>query len=113
MTDRTYAFAAWYIDDHGQIDYELAETEDEAANYAAWADGDGTALGLQRADGTTVPIDEWPEFAEAKRRQREYEKQLRDNPPAPAPTRRARDPFRGVELEIETAEPEWLGEHHG
>jgi hypothetical protein len=103
-----YTFAVWYINDHGQIDYDLAETEEEAARFAAWADGDGTALGLQRADGSTVPIAKWPAFSDAKRRERERWQEQRNNPP-PIPTRRAHDPFMGREIDIETAEPNWLG----
>lgn len=68
MDEPTYTCAAWYIDDYGAANYELAETEQEAAEYAAWADGDGTALGLQRADGTTVPAAKWQAFAEEKRK---------------------------------------------
>lgn len=112
-TEPTYTCAVWYLDDYGQIDYELAETEDEAAKFAAWADGDGTALGLQRVDGTTLPAADWRAFADAKRRQREAEQERRDNPPPPIPTRRSADPFKGYALDIETTEPEWLGERRG
>lgn len=109
MSEPVYTYAVWYIDDRGQIDYELAETEEEAAKHAAWADGDGTVLGLQRADGSIVPAAEWRAFAEAKRRMREREQERRDNPPPPVPTRRAKDPFMGRSIDIETAEPDWLG----
>lgn len=102
-------FAAWFINDHGQVDYELAETEIEAAKYAAWADGDGRALGLQRADGSTVRVADWPVYTEVVRGMRQAEQDRRDNPPPPIPRRRAVDPFEGRVIHIETAEPDWLG----
>ena len=113
LEEPTYTCAVWYIDDRGQIDYELATDEEDAAKIAAWADGDGTALGLQRADGTTVPAAQWRALAEAKRRQRQAEQDRRDNPPPPIPVRLAQDPFRGREIEIEVGEPDWLGERRG
>jgi hypothetical protein len=113
MSEPAYTCAVWYIDDHGQIDYELAQNESEAARLAAWADGDGTALGLQRADGSTLPAATWQEFADEKRRQREAERERWENPPPPVPIRRALDPFRGRELDIEVTEPDWLGERRG
>jgi hypothetical protein len=112
MSEPTYTYAVWYLDDYGQIRYELAEDEDEAARYGAWADGDGTALGLQRADGSTVQAAEWTALAEAKRKLRQAEQDRRDNEPPPA-TRRAHDPFKGYALDIEVTEPDWLGERRG
>jgi hypothetical protein len=113
MAEPDYHYAAWYIDDRGQIDYELAETEEEAAKLAAWADGDGAALGLQCADGTLVPAAQWRGFAEAKRHLLELDQQRRDDPPPSIPTRQAKDPFTGRAIHIETAEPDWLGERRG
>lgn len=106
--DPVYNFAAWYVDDYGQVDYELAETEEEAAKFAAWASGDGTALGLQRSDGSTVRAADWPAYTEAVRQLRQAEQDRRGNTP-PIPRRRALDPFDGRVVFIETAEPDWLG----
>jgi hypothetical protein len=110
MTNTTYTCAAWYTDDYGQATYELAQTEEQAAQAAAWADGYWEVLGLQWASGETVPADQWQAFSEAKRRLRQAEQNRRANPAPPPPTRRTYDPFRGHDINIETAEPDWLGD---
>lgn len=114
MTEEpTYTCAVWYLDDHGQINYDLFPDEADAANCAVGYDGNGTVLGLQWADGQTVPARQWPAFAYAKRREAERWQQRRDNPPPPTPTRLTRDPFTARAIAIETTEPDWLGERRG
>jgi hypothetical protein len=110
MTDEPeYPCAVWYIDDYGQIRYDLDIDEESAARMAVAYDGDGTVLGLQWADGRTIPAGEWRAFAEARRRLRQLEQDRRDNPQPPVPTRRTNDPFRGRPIDIEVTEPGWLG----
>jgi hypothetical protein len=110
MADESvYTCAVWYLNDHGQIDYELFKTEDEAARIAASLDGDGTVLGLQYPGGRTVRREEWHAFASEKEREEQRWRDLRENPPPPIPTRPAVDPFKGRPIDIETAEPDWLG----
>jgi hypothetical protein len=113
MSEPTYTCAVWYLDEYGQIDYELCENELGAAYDAAIYDGDGTVLGLQRADGSTVPAGVWLELEEAKHKLRELKEQRRRNQPPPPETRRAKDPFKGYTLDIEVEEPDWLGERRG
>lgn len=108
-TEPEYPCAVWYIDDYGQISYDLDTDEEAAARLAVAHDGDGTVLGLQWSDGRTVPVAEWRAFADAKRRQRQLEQERRDNPPPPIPMRRAKDPFEGRTIDIEVTEPDWLG----
>jgi hypothetical protein len=103
------AFAAWFLDSHGHPDYDLCATEEEAATAAAGADvyNDGTPLGLQRADGTLVPAEQWSALAAAiKDLRRVRAERWRTRP---APTRPSRDPFTGTPINIEVTEPEWLG----
>lgn len=108
MDDR-YTCAVWYLDDHSQINYELFGAEKEAARVAVYYDGDGTVLGLQLADGSTIPRNQWRMFADAKRRWLQAAQDRRDNPPPPTPTRPSQDPFEGCRIDIELSEPEWLG----
>lgn len=113
MDELTYTCAVWYLDDHGQINYDVFPDEPDAANCAVGYDGDGSVLGLQWADGTTVARRDWTAFADAKRREAEQWEERRNNPPEPTPTRRTYDPFKGIAIDVETSEPEWLGERRG
>lgn len=106
-----YTCAIWDIDEYGDVDYQLCETEQEAAAAGAWVEvyGDGSVLGLQCADGTAVPYDQWEALAAAVRKLREDEAARRRNASPPAQTRKVRDPFRSAEVDVEVTEPAWLG----
>ena len=105
-----YTCAVWFIDDFGRTDYELFESSEVAARSAVAYEYNGTVLGLQNADGSTVAADDWPEFADEMRRWRDAEQGRHENQPPPPRTRPARDPFRGNNVEIEEAEPGRLGQ---
>lgn len=100
--------ALWYYR-YGP-DYDLQDSEAEAARWAVvLEDGDEPALilGVQFADGRTIPADQWEALAEARTqaRQEEANRPL----PTPIPTHTMRDPFRGEEVEVEDDSPSWVG----
>jgi hypothetical protein len=113
MGEPTYTCAVWYLNDHGQIDYDVFSDEASAANCAVGYDGDGTVLGIQWADGTSQRRGQWQAFQDAKQRERERWEQERNDPRPEPETRRTYDPFKGNAIDIETSEPEWLGDRRG
>lgn len=104
--------AVWYLrwghPDHP--DYDLADTEREAADLAAGieaSDDGGTIEGVQFADGRTIKAADWTELHAARERRRAAESQWMSRPPVP--TRSGRDPFSGKAIEVETDSPAWVG----
>lgn len=104
--------ALWYLR-YGQPDYDLCDTEEEAARYGAYMaeDGGGSVLGAQFPDGRVIARDDWAAYALAVRQQEEeWRQQAAERRAAPPPVMRdARDPFEGKPLQIEVSEPAWLG----
>lgn len=104
--------ALWYLR-YGNADYDLHDSEREAADSAVYMEDDcqGIALGIQFPDGRTIARDSWPEFAAAGGRRNEAYEQSRARQAAaePRPVRKASDPFSGQPVEIEADEPAWLG----
>lgn len=104
--------ALWYVRYH-QPDYDLHDSEREAAEAAVYMEdyGHGVALGVQFEDGRLIVAGEWPEMRAAYERLREAEARQREAWAAaePRPVRKAVDPFDGRLLEIDADEPAWLG----
>lgn len=113
MADDEYAVAVWLMH-YGAPDYELHETEQGAASYAASVEGQGagSVLGAQFSDGRLVPVKHWKAYHAEGRRRREAEERQRAEYAArpPTPTREIRDPFEHRPLQVEADEPAWLGE---
>lgn len=113
MTEwRDLPIAIWFRTWDNHIDFDLDDTEQEAADWAvAKEDSDypATILGVQFKDGRTIKASEWPALAEARRRARQREQERRDNPPPPTPERTVRDPFTGSQVQVEAVSPDWLG----
>ena len=99
--------------------YELYDDEAEAAAAAVAMQEDnlgeyGVAMGVQYDDGRALSCENWPAY-EAERQRRKardaaraaaYASQPRTPPP---PQRVIKDPFCGYEMDIDVAEPGWLG----
>lgn len=115
MTDAEdeYVVAVWLMR-YGSPDYELHESEEDAASYAASVtdQGAGAVLGAQFADGRLIPVKHWKAYHTEGRRRREAEGRQRAEYAVqpPRPTRGIRDPFEHRQLEVEADEPAWLGE---
>ena len=107
-----YAMALWWMR-YNSPDYELYETEREAADFGSYLEdeGDGVVLGVQFADGRTIARAGWREYREARARRRDEDARRRaqEATRAPVPMREARDPFTGTAVKIEVSEPSWLG----
>jgi hypothetical protein len=107
-----YTVALWYMR-YGSPDYDLCETEQEAAAMAVYMVDDGRASvsGVQFADGRLVPIRDWQAYHDEARRRHAAEKAERDECASrpPAPSREALDPFERRRVKIEASEPAWLG----
>ena len=102
--------ALWYDRGYGRIDYDLEDGEAEAARWAVVledSDEPAAILGVQFADGRTIPATHWGALAEAREQARQEEAN-RPVPP-PIPTHTMRDPFRGDEVEVEDESPAWVG----
>ena len=113
MSTETGQVAVWYMQ-YGSPDYELCETEEAAASFAAYAmdDGQCAVLGAQFPDGHAVRREDWDAYAAAWTRKIEAETRADDARQArtPPPTRKTRDPFEHRQVEIKVSEPAWLGE---
>ena len=107
-----YTVALWYYR-HGAVDYDLYETEEDAARLAVHLEdyGEASVVGAQFPDGRTVRLGKWPAYQEAVRQEREREACERAEQAARPPIeyRQARDPFGGQPVAIEEGEPAWLG----
>lgn len=109
MTDE-YTCAVWYMR-YFNAYYELCDTEEEAARYAVFLrdDGGGSVMGVQFADGRTIPRSEWALMDEVEEQMHAEEAaQAAQQPPA-RPVRTVRDPFQGEPVAVEVDEPAWLG----
>lgn len=108
----TYTCAVWYMR-YFRPEYELCADEKEAAEYAVavFDGGSGSILGVQFADGRTIPVNDWNFFDETmKRLDAENEARIAaQKAVVPPPAREALDPFNGEPLKIELDEPAWLG----
>lgn len=104
--------AIWYMR-HFSPGYRLYDNESEAATAASYMDDGGQASvsGVQFSDGRVIDRDAWAAYREAVQEKCDAElRQLERQAAAPpVPKRKILDPFGGRELEIETAEPGWLG----
>lgn len=113
MSSREYQAAVWIVS-YGSPDYELFETEEAAAGFAAHAmdNGQCSVLGVQFADGRSVRREDWKAYAAAEDRKLQAWAAEADavKDRTPPPMREARDPFRHRQIEIEVSEPSWLGE---
>ena len=100
---------------YGSMDYELYDSEDEAANAAVGMVDANTAApcGIQFPDGRLIDSDEWPALGAAEERVRRWESELAARKPEPRPQRKIRAPFGGGEVEIDVGAPQWLGESQG
>jgi hypothetical protein len=105
--------ALWYWS-HGSIQYQLYNTEQEAARGAVYMadDGDhGFPAGIQRQDGTWTALDDWEAYeTERDRINDEVWRRIREEDKKPKPpTRKIRPPFNDREITIYATEPDWLG----
>ena len=78
-TETTYRVAVWIMR-YGSPDYELCETEEAAASFAAYAmdDGQCAVLGAQFPDGHAVRREDWDAYAAAWTRKIEAETRADD-----------------------------------
>lgn len=108
----TDSVALWYSRYHSP-DYELCDSEEEAARLGVGMEDSGGAsvLGVQFADGSTIERDNWPAFRAAQewfwKAQRESQEASDAQPPVPR--REVLDPFCGHALKIRASDPQWLG----
>jgi hypothetical protein len=105
--------ALWYDSCIGGVDYDLEDSETDAADYAVALENSDTPadiLGIQFPDGRTVAANQWAALVEARERATQRWRERMANPPAPTPTRTVHDPFRGEQVEVETGEPDWIGQ---
>jgi hypothetical protein len=115
MSDGDENSAALWIMRYDRPDYDLYDSEAEAATMAVYHEDvilheNGIPLGVQFDDGRVLRMEDWPRFA-AERRDRAIERAAKAAvpEPAPRPVRAIRDPFEGKPLEVDAAEPAWLG----
>lgn len=88
-----YTVALWYYR-YSSPDYDLFETETEAADFGTFLEdrGEGSVTGAQFADGRVVKCGKWDAYREAQRRRRdEYERASAERESAP-PVPGARSP---------------------
>lgn len=105
--------ALWYMR-YGAPNYEIFDDEHEAAERALSFDetDEGSALGVQYEDGSTLDWDDWNALTEArKHREDEIQRRRAEAAASLEPvTRQIRDPFTGYLLRIDDREPDWLGD---
>lgn len=107
-----YECAVWFW--RYQVpDYDLFETEQEAAEFAVGMEDNcnGAASGVQFRDGRLIKRDDWVALrtAEADRNALYIAQAEARANATPPPTRVARDPFSGTEIKVELSEPDWVG----
>ena len=102
--------ALWYLR-YGHADYELYDSEAEAADAAVAMIEANTAAptGAQFPDGRLIAREEWPAFAEAEERYQRHQAAWLARKPQPKPVRKAAAPFGGGQIEVDADEPSWLG----
>ena len=112
MSSETAQVALWYVR-YGHFDYDLHDSEDEAAGAAVAMIEANTAApcGVQFPDGRLIVREEWPAFAAAERQQQAWYAQAarRRREYKSPPQRKVTAPFGGGEIEIDADEPSWLG----
>lgn len=110
MSEDTCAVWIWR---YGRPDYELADSEEEAARIAVSIEDaeSGAIAGVQFSDGRVIRSEEWAAFkAESDRRFKEWREQVAQAPAVPpTPKRMVQFPFGSDKVEIEADEPGWLG----
>jgi hypothetical protein len=99
---------------YGSHQYELFDTEAEAARRAVGIgdSGEAAVIGIQFADGRLINRDDWQAYkdadGEAYKAMIERSREERRHPRRV--TRKIRDPFSSVEVSVYADEaPEWLG----
>jgi hypothetical protein len=105
--------ALWYWRYH-QIDYDIWDSEEEAAGIAVGMEdnGDASVAGIQFPDGRLIERNEWSAYAEAMERRDRAESEARKAAAKakPRPMRKIMAPFTGGrQIEIDADEPSWLG----
>jgi hypothetical protein len=104
--------ALWFYR-NGHPDYDLCETEDEAALLAVVMADDAMAcpVGVQFASGRTVPLAEWAAFTQARERfyADQIEQRARLLERRAEPVRTVRSPFGDEPVEVPADDPPWLG----
>lgn len=111
MADEQCALWFWR---HYSLDFDLYDTEEEAARAAVAMEdnGDANVQGVQFRDGRCLDRDNWPAYEQAESRIRQEEKEWAARYAAePArPTREIRDPFKRREvLTVDEDTPGWVG----
>ena len=105
--------ALWYWR-YRQIDYELFDSEDEAATAAFYMEDDGRAsvAGVQFADGRIIEQKKWTALNEATRQILAAERadHIKRQAEPPRPTRKVRAPFADRIIEIDVDSPPWIGQ---
>ena len=102
--------ALWYLR-YGRMDYEVYDSEAEAADVAVSMIEANTAApcGVQFPDGRAIEREEWPAFGEAEKRYERYQSAWLARKPEPKPVRKITAPFGGGQIEVDADEPSWLG----
>lgn len=105
--------ALWYWR-HYQIDYDLFDSEEEAASVGVYMQDDGgcSVAGAQFADGRIIAVGQWPAWASAWERLLQAERQMQERriSALPRPARKVKAPFSGQVIEVDASEPAWIGE---
>lgn len=106
--------ALWYWRYHTP-DFDLFDSEDEAAavGFYMQEDGQASVAGVQFRDGRTIARDQWPAWAAAEERILRAEREARERAKSgpPRPLRKIRAPFSdGRVIEIDADEPPWIDE---
>lgn len=92
---------------------QVCDSEEKAADFAALVDdnGESTVVGVQFADGRTVPVEQWTAFREAQERRRAaWKARVEAEATNPPPVRVVVAPFGLGSVELDPDEPDWLGE---
>lgn len=113
MSDKKWnqGCALWYWH-QGQMDYELWDSEEEAAKQAVFMVEyeTGTPVGLQYSDGRTVLVEDWQALKAAQAKyDEEWQKRWSKPESEKRPTRVILNPFNGGPIRIDAEEPQWLG----
>lgn len=91
---------------------EVCDSEEKAANFAVGVEDNGelTVVGIQFADGRTVPVEQWAAFREARERRRAlWKAHVEAEAANPPRVREVVAPFGLGTVEVDPDEPDWLG----
>lgn len=100
-----FTCALWYWRRFA-IEYELFETEREAADYALYLIdyAEGVPQGVQFSDGRLIQFDRWDAYGDALEEQRRRVKEKNR-----LKMKTIKCPFTRSPVNVEFNEPEWLG----